>query len=160
MGLKIRYQKRSHGVTWKSGYVYNFKYTAYENDPSPITIFLNEISGIHQNTGHQHRYIQCINLTYVPRKDRKRFIKTWKDQLQKTKSVKLTWNKVKSNFPYIQLGIRRYMTKPAYYIRNAREIPIEDWEKEVVGSLIKDFSKTIKRKLASRLKSMFAGKRK
>ena len=159
MALKIQYKKRSHGVYWKTGHIYSFKYSAYENDQQPLCIFINSVFGEHPNTGHQHRYIQCINLNYIPRKDRKKFIQTWKDQMQKNKNVKFTWEKVKSRYPYLTESIRRYMTKPNYYIRNAKEIPIEDWEKEVIKSWGKDFSATIKRKLASKMKRFFTGKR-
>jgi hypothetical protein len=75
MALIITYKKKSHGITWKSGHIFSFKYTPFQNDNKPLIIVLNIIEGIHPNTGHQHRYIQGLNLHYVPRKDRKRFIK-------------------------------------------------------------------------------------
>jgi len=53
MALRI-YKKIKHNkVTFREGYCYRFKYSAYENDPEPLIFFINAIKGIHPNTGHQ-----------------------------------------------------------------------------------------------------------
>jgi hypothetical protein len=95
----------------------------------------------------------------VPRKDRKRFIKIWQREIEKGTPLKFTWKKVKTEFPYLKFSIRRYQLKPVYYISSPKEIPIKDWEKEVIGSLIKDFSSKIKRKIISVFKKRVSGKR-
>lgn len=159
MPLKSYNRIKHHNVTLKSGNMYNFKYAAYENDPTPTILFINAIKGLHPNTGHQWRLIQGINMSYIPRKDRKRFIEVWKNEMKKGSSMDITWKKIKSKYPYIQYGIRRYMLKPTYYMRNLRWISPEDWEKEVIKSWHKDFSSSLKRAIASKLKKFFTGKR-
>lgn len=159
MALKI-YKKIKHGkVTMREGMCYEFRYTSYENDPQPLIFFINAIKGIHPNTGHQWRLIQGININYVPRGDRKKFINIWEDSVRKGNDISFTWKRIESRFPYIKFGIRRYMLKPTYYIRNVREIPIDDWEKEVVRAWHKDFSKSLKRIIASKFKKFFSGRR-
>lgn len=76
MPLRISYRKKHKGTTLQSGHFYKFKYVAFENDPSPMVIFLNAIEGLHPRTGHQWRLIQAINLNYIPRRDRRRFVET------------------------------------------------------------------------------------
>ena len=137
-----------------------FNYQAYENDPQPLIFFINAIKGIHPNTGHQWRLIQGININYIPRKDRKKFVKLWRDTMATSKSVKFTWLKVKSQFPYIKFGIRRYMLKPNYYMKNLQKIEVKDWDKVVVKHILKDFSGQIKRKIASKMKSFFTRSKK
>lgn len=159
MALKIHFKKKSQGVTWKSGSFYSFKYSAYQNDPEPTYLHLNSFSGFHPKTGRQWRFHQGINISYIPRRDRKRFVDVWRKEFEKSGNPKVTWDKIKTRYPYIQAGIRRYFYSPSYYIRNAREIPPEQWDREVVRSFAKDFSKTIRRKVAARLKGLFAGRR-
>lgn len=159
MALKIYKKIKHNNVRWIEGYCYEFRYTAYENDFQPLCFFINAIKGIHSNSGHQWRLIQCININYIPRRDRKRFVKRWQEELEKGKNVEFTWQRIKSEFPYIKYGIRRYLLKPNYYIRNIRYIPPENIDEEVVKTWHKDFSKTIERKIASRLKKMFTGSR-
>lgn len=159
MALKIHYKKRSQGITWKSGHIYKFSYSNYEHDPNPTYIHLYSFSGYHPNTGRQFRFHQGLNLSYIPRRYRKRFIEIWKEEMQKNKSVKLTWEMVKRRFPYLEEAIRRYFYSPAYYIRGAKEIPIDRWEEEVVKSMAKDFSDIARRKLAAGLKRLFTGRR-
>jgi len=158
MPLRISYKKSHKGTTLQSGHFYKFKYVAFENDPSPMVIFLNAIEGLHPRTGHQWRLIQAINLNYIPRRDRKRFVETWQKELKRSRNIKFTWDRVKSQYPYIQAGIRRYMLKPKYYIRDLTYIPKEAVEQEVIGAWHKDFSFALKRKLVS-LKRAFLGTR-
>jgi len=152
MALVHKYKKKFKGVNLKSGYFYKFKYQAFENDPKPVIIFLASIEGIHKNTGHQWRILQAINLHYVPRGIRKKFVSTWMKELDRTKNVKLTWTRVSARYPNIKIGIRRYFFKPSYYIQNIEEIPLEKVDKYVVGSLARDFSSKVKRKILSRIK--------
>ena len=159
MALKILMKTKHNGVLLKSGYFYTFKYTAYQEDPRPMIIFINAIKGIHPKTGHQWRLIQGINLNYIPRKDRKQFINIWEKNIEKGKTVKFTWNIVQSRFPYLKLALRRYMLLPKYYIRGLKAIDVGDLEKEIVRSWSKDFSMTLKRKLGSKLKKFFVGSR-
>lgn len=116
------------------------------------------IEGIHPNTGHQWRIIQALNMHYVPRAMRKRFIKIWKKELEKSKNIKFTWRKVLAKYPYLKMGIRRYFFKPPYYIQNIEEIPYDKIEKEVVKSLFKDFSSKVKRKIISRIRKTFGSR--
>ena len=74
MAIRRGYKKKYKGVDMKSGYFYTFKYQAWENDPKPTIIFMYTLEGIHPNTGHQWRFFQGINFTYIPRSVRKRFI--------------------------------------------------------------------------------------
>lgn len=159
MALRIHYKKRSQGITWKTGHIYNFRYSNYENDPSPTYIHISSFSGYHPNTGREWRFHQGLNLSYIPRKDRKEFIKIWKENMQKNRNMRFTWELVKKRFPYLKHSIRRYFYSPSYYIRNPREIPIEEWENEVIRGWAKDFSMNVKRKIASKLKRLFTGKR-
>jgi len=142
--------KHKHGkVTMKSGNFYKFKYQGFKHDPEPHVLFINKISGIHPTTNHEHHYIQCINLTYVPRQDRKKFVEDWMTHLQKSKNVEFTWKLVKRKYPYIAFAIRRYFWKPPYYISNLEYLDtIEKINKTIVGNWAKDFSKSIKMKLA------------
>ena len=159
MALTIRYKKKSHGVTWKCGHMYKFGYSPYNSDPEPTYLHLYTIEGVHPKTGHQHRYHQGINISYLPRKQRKQFVEEWKKEFSKNKNIKITWKNLTRKYPYLKEYTRRYMTLPKYYIKNAQEIPPEDWEKEIIKSWHKDFSGTIKRKIASKLKKLFTGRR-
>ena len=155
MALKIHYKKKSQGVTWKSGHMYKFKYTAYHNDPNPTYLHICSFSGYHPNTGRQWRFHQGINLAYLPRKERKQFVKDWADYFSKNKNPKITWKALVRKYPYLREYTRRYFYSPSYYIKKPQEIKPEDWEKEVVQSLAKDFSSTIRKKIASKLKKLF-----
>lgn len=125
---------------------------AWEHDPKPVVIFMASIEGLHPNTGHQWRILQCINFTYLPRAVRKRFLKIWMDELDKPGNIKFTWKKVIAKYPYLKLGIRRYFFKPTYYIKNLEEIPLDEVEKVVISTFSKDFSKKIKTSLLSKFR--------
>jgi hypothetical protein len=160
MALTVYKQIKHDKVTWKSGHFYKFKYNAYENDPNPIIIFISAIKGIHPNTGHQWRLIQGINLNYVPRGDRKQFVTLWKTNLEKNTPLNFTWQIVKSKYPYLTKSIRRYMLKPDYYIRDSKYISVLEVDAEVVKSWGSDFSSSVKRTIASKIKGFFSGRRK
>ncbi len=158
MSLKIYKEYTHNRVKLVTGHAYSFKYAAYANDPSPIVFLISTIRGIHPNTGHQWRLIQGINISYIPRADRKRFIEIWKREMTYTNArPEFSWEKIKRQFPYIQHGIRRYMLKPNYYIRDLREVPTEMYEDIIIKSWSKDFSSAIKRRVAASIKGFFTG---
>jgi len=141
MALKQLLKYKHNNVLLRSGYVYSFSYIPYQNDPKPLIIFLNAITGINPKTGHQWRLIQGINLHYLPRHNRVLFGSEWQLFFEKSKyNVRLTWQLIKHKYPYIEIGIRRYNLKPNYYIKNLKEIEPKNMKKEIQGSLIKDFS--------------------
>lgn len=160
MPLKHVYRKKFKGVTLRSGHFYRFKYLAWQNDPRPVVIFMSSIEGNHQNTGHQWRIFQCINFTYIPRAHRKRFMKIWMNELDKTKNIKFTWQKVIAKYPYLKPAIRRYFFKPNYYITKLEEIPLDEAEKAVISTFTKDFSKKIKTAILGKFRKAFSFKKK
>lgn len=152
MPLRHVYRKKFKGVTLKTGHFYKFKYQAWERDPKPVVIFMASIEGIHENSGHQWRILQCINFTYIPRAFRKRFLKVWLKELEKPGNIRFTWKKIVAKYPYLKPAIRRYFFKPSYYIRSLEEIPLDDVERVVVSTFSKDFSKKIKMTLIGKFK--------
>ena len=143
MAVKRVYKKKFKNVIVKSGFVYSFKYLAFSNDPNPVCIILYALEGI-SHTGHQFRFFQGINFTYIPRNIRKQFAKEWKEVMKKSNgNVKFTWEKVKRRYPQLKVAIRRYFFKPSYYITKLVEIPLDDIEKVVISTWSKDFSKKI-----------------
>lgn len=154
MSIRVIMRKNFHNVSWRSGHVYKFKYTAWSNDPEPVIILMYALDGIHPNTGHQHRYFQAINFTYIPRAQRKQFASVWVREWERTGgSFQFTWDRVKREFPYLQNAVRRYFFKPSYYIQNPIEIPLEDMEDVIVSTWSKDFSKKLKTNLAQKFKN-------
>jgi len=160
MALKVYKSIVHNKVKMESGYFYSFKYTAYEEDPSPMIVFISAIKGTHPKTKHQWRLIQGINMNYIPRGHRKTFVQLWSKNIENGKSVEFTWEIVKAKFPYLKFAIRRYMIVPKYYIRNLKKIEFDKLEKEIVKSWHRDFSSNLKRRLGSRLKRFFSGTRK
>jgi hypothetical protein len=158
MALRRVFEKKFKGVQLKTGHIYTFEYQAWENDPKPTIIYMYSVEGIHPNTGHEHRYIQALNFTYVPRSVRKQFIRLWVDEFQRTKNIRLTWERVKSKYPYLVTSIRRYFFKPTYYISNLKEIPFDDWEKTVVSTWSKDFSKKVKVSLVKKFRRLMSAR--
>ena len=159
MALKIKYKIKSQGVTWKCGHMYNFKYSAAENDMNPDFLFLYAFSGYHPSSKREWRFMQGITLSYLPRKVRKQFINDWKKEFGKGKNFQITWKNLTRKYPYLKEYTRRYFYSPKYYIKSVTYIPPEEWEKQIVKSWAKDFSGTIRRKIASKLKRMFTGGR-
>lgn len=149
MALKMSFKHKHGKVTMLSGNFYKFKYQGFQHDPEPHIIFINKIEGIHPTTGHEHRYIQAINLSYIPRQDRKKFVDDWILNYSKSKNIKFTWQLIKKKYPYIQFGIRRYFWKPPYYMSKMEHLDtIDKINKAIVGNWAKDFSKKLKMKLA------------
>jgi len=145
MSLTIDLNFKLNGIVWQSGHVYRFRYNAWQHDPEPTLILLYRIRGYHPTTGHEWRVIQGINLSYVPRTFRKIFAATWVNEYEYTNgNTQFTWERVKRQFPYIEMGIRRYMYKPTYYIQNPEEVPYEMLEDVIIDTWAKDFSKKVK----------------
>ena len=126
MAIIVKTKKKFGGTTFTSGSFYSFKYKGWENDPEPMIIFINSISGIHENTGNQHRYIQGINLNYIQRDQRKKFIETYLKERERNVNLKFTWQKIGRSYSYIQWAIRRYFYMPKSYIKNLNEIDTVD----------------------------------
>jgi hypothetical protein len=159
MAIRRLMKKRFKGVDVKSGHIYTFKYQAWQNDPHPTVVMMYALDGTHPRTGHQWRFFQGINMTYVPRATRRQFIREWTRTLQSTRSVKFTWEKVQRKWPYLQHAVRRYFFKPNYYIKDIKEIPFDDIEKVVVSTWSKDFSKKVKTSLISKFRRVMRGRR-
>ncbi len=136
---------RLNGITWQSGHVYTFRYGPWQHDPNPTLVLLHRTRGTHPNTGHQHRYITGINLSYIPRSHRRLFAMIWVQEYERTNGdTRLTWEMVKRRFPFLKYGIRRYQYKPSYYIQNPVEVPFDQLESAIVDTWSKDFSKKLK----------------
>lgn len=133
--------------------------TAWRNDPEPTLILMYRIRGTHPNTGHQWRLIQGINLTYIPRPQRKAFVQAWVKEMENNGGrADFTWDRVQNQFPYMTHAVRRYLLKPTYYITNVKPIPLEDMESVVVSTWSKDFSKKLRTDLASKYRKVMARK--
>jgi hypothetical protein len=159
MAVRRIYQKKFKNVNWKSGHVYAFKYQAWENDPKPLIIHMYHLNGVHPNTNHKWSLIQGINLSYIPRGQRKRFAKDWIKILGKTSSPRFRWEFIKSKYPYLQHAVRRYLTRPQTYITQPIEIPFADFEKMVVSTFAKDFSKKIKTSLVNKFRRVLRSRK-
>jgi Fe-S cluster biosynthesis and repair protein YggX len=135
-------------VSFKSGRFYSFFYQPYKNDPIPTVIMINAIKGTHPTTGHVHNYLQCINLSYIPRAYRARFVNLWIKTLENSGgNVKLTWNTVVSRFPFLKIAVRRYILGK-HYIRYQREIQGRaDIEREVISTVYRDYSQMAMKQL-------------
>ncbi len=159
MALRI-YKEYSHNkVKLVSGQFYKFRYSGYQGDPAPVALCLNVILGRHPNTNHQWRLTQMICTSYIPRKDRIRFVELWMKEMNRHGRVDISWDRIKREFPYMQHAIRRYLLKPNYYIRNLEHIPFDKVQQEVVKGWMKDFSSTIFRKAGAFAKRLFVGRR-
>lgn len=159
MAIKRVWKKRFKGVTVKTGHIYTFKYQAWEHDPRPVVIMMYAVDGIHPNTGHQHRYFQAINFTYIPRSIRRQFARDWSRTYRRTGgNVKFTWELVKRRYPYLKHAVRRYFFKPNYYINELMEVPWEDMEKVIVSTWSKDFSKKLRMSLLGKFRRAMRGR--
>jgi hypothetical protein len=154
-GLKVDYTFRFNGLTWQSGYFYTFRYRAYQSDPIPLIILFYRITGINPSTGHQWRLIQGINMNYIPRSHRRLFLMQWQNYYETSRgNIKFTYEQMKRQYPYLRYGIRRYLTKPVYYIQKPYEIPMDKVEEAVLSTFDKDFSHKIKLELAKKYKEV------
>ena len=157
MALQIDYQFKLNGVTWKSGEFYTFNYQAWSNDPKPLIILFYRIRGINPKTGHQFRLLQGINMNYIPRSHRRLFLMQWQNYYETSNgNIKFTYEMMKKRFPWLKFGIRRYMTKPVYYIKNITPIPMDQVEDAVLSSFDKDFSKKVALELVQKHKRVMS----
>lgn len=145
MALQVDYEFKMNGIMWKSGHIYTFRYQAWQHDPRPTIILFYRIRGIHPNTGHQWRLIQGINFSYIPRPYRKQFASYWLEVFGESDgNTRFTYQMVERRFPWLKIGVRRYMYKPAYYIQGPEEIPPHGMEDAIIDTWAKDFSKKVK----------------
>ena len=144
MALRAKFEQNYKGVLLKSGRIYSFSYDAFHHDPTPLIVFLYWMEGSHPRTGNQWRFFQAINLNYLNRSYRQKFIKDWVTSLYTTQNLKLTWQALIRRFPDMQFATRRYLYRPASYIKSLRAVELVHVEKEVVGSLYKDYSRQAK----------------
>lgn len=156
MALNVHFIKRSQGIDWKCGHMYKFTYRGYGEEPNPTYLHLYSFSGYHPNTGRQWRFHQGISISYLPRKVRKEFVEDWKREfLRNNGNMRLTWHFLVRKYPYLKEFTRRFFYTPNYYITNAKEIPLDDWEKEVVKTWTQDFSSRIFRKLGAGVRRLW-----
>lgn len=170
MALQVKYSKRTHGVSLKSGQLYIFNYIPFEHDPIPTYLHMYVITGTHPNTGKSWNLMEGINMTYLPRQMRKQFAKEWVEQVSGSRNLRFTYEKMKARYPWMKIAIRRYLLSPKRYVSKIRQIPLENMEQVIVGSWSKDFSKRALISLVSRyrrgarfiagraLKSIFGGR--
>jgi len=158
--LTRSFTKTFRGVTVKSGYFYNFKYSRWQNDPSPVVIMMYHISGTHPNTGNKWNLFQAINFSYIPKKIRKRFLDDWIKVYSITNNPKFTWKICKNRYPEIAFAVRSYVTKPPNAIRNLKEVPVELIYNAVKTKWTSDFSKRIANYRRSKLRAKAINRRK
>jgi hypothetical protein len=159
MAITRKFKKRFKGVTVKSGYIYTFGYQAWENDPKPVVIMMYALDGTHPNTGHQWRFFQAINFTYIPRTMRRTFAAEWTRVLERNQGdVKFTWEVVQRRYPYLKGAVRRYFFKPTYFIKDLKEIPFDMMEDVIVSTWSKDFSKKLKTSLLGKFRRAMRGR--
>ncbi|MCK5016110.1 MAG: hypothetical protein KAS32_03480 [Candidatus Peribacteraceae bacterium] len=151
MALNIQYTFGQSGITWKSGNFYTFRYQGWANDPKPMIILFYRIQGINPDTGHQWRLIQGINLNYIPRSHRRLFVNQWQHHYEVNNgNVRFTYDDMKRRYPWLQHGVRRYLTKPTYYIKSPIEIGFDDIEEAVISTYSKDYSRKVKQELVDK----------
>ncbi len=161
MAIKYHLKKKAAGTTWKSGHIYQIRYSNWHNDPRPVIIVMGLTSGYHPNTGHEHHYISAININYIPRYHRTQFARLWKNEMEKNNGkVELVWDRVQQDFPYMRHAVRRYWYKPSYMITNVKYIPPENIEEAVISTWSKDYSKKLKVDLARKFRRVQKRRRK
>ena len=82
--LTIHQNYNVQSVNLQSGSIYTFGYTPFLNDATPCGIVINIITGEHPTSGNRWDLVQMINLHYIPRGDRKRFVNDWKRVMEKS----------------------------------------------------------------------------
>jgi hypothetical protein len=147
MAFQISYRFTHNNVVIDCGYCYKFRYVNYENDPAPHIFALYRIKGRNPNTGNFWNLLQAINLNYLPRSQRRAFVKDWTDVLRRSKSnFRLTWDFMKIRFPYMRLAIRRYYLDPSSYIQQLQYIPPEKMEAEIARNMVREYGMAALRK--------------
>jgi hypothetical protein len=144
MSLRVFYSITYQGMHLKSGHCYHFGYSRYENDPHPIIFFLNAIVGTNPNTGHLWNLIQGINLNYVPKNSRLKFVQMWKPVVTMGANMLMTWRRIQGQMPFLRgrggmIPIRRYLLGPGRYIVSPRWVPAESYQRVVLQGMTKDY---------------------
>ncbi len=67
---------------------------------------------------------------------------------------------MKRRYPDLTLATRRYIFKTAGYITRSKELPFHEWEKAVVSTFTKDFSKKIKASLINKFRAVIGRQKK
>lgn len=145
MPLKMYFEKTLNGKRLQSGHFYTFGYGNYENDPQPLVIFINAIVGLNESTNHYWNLFQGINLHYISRNKRYKFLNNWLTVYDGTKeNIRFTWSIITKQYPYLTLAIRRYILNTTRgFVVNLMEIDRQNIQKTVLGSMPKDYSSTI-----------------
>lgn len=141
--LRRIYNLKFKGITFEAGHFYSFShYRRFENDPSPLILFMYGIRGTPPNTGHRWNLIQAWNLSYIPLKLRRPLIKTfvYRNMNIRTYQPKTGIRIGQDYFPsYLDVAIRRYLIIPASLIVNPREISYESIDAEIMKIAKKDY---------------------
>jgi hypothetical protein len=160
MALSINKKIKFKKVWWRTGRFYTFQYRAWEHDPEPVIILMYFFSGRHPNTGRQWRFMQGVNISYIPRANRKAFVSDWKRAWERSNgNFEFTYRLLSRRYPWMKTAIRRYFYSPANYItpplgnNGMYEVPFDAVDDIVVSTFRKDFSKKIKRALANKLRT-------
>lgn len=139
--LKIHFNWTHNNITFRNGFCYKFKYLNYEHDPYPHIFFLYAIRGTNPSSGNKWDLIQAINLNYLPRAVRKKFVADWGDTLKRSKGdFKMMWKTLMLKYPYMKIATRRYLLTPKNYINNIEYIAPEQMDKEIVRNMVRDYS--------------------
>jgi hypothetical protein len=144
MSLSVFYSITHQGMHMKSGHCYHFGYSRYENDPHPVIFFINGIIGTNPRTGHFWNLIQGINLNYIPKNYRLRFVEMWKPVVTVGANMLVTWRRIQGQFPFLRgkggmIPIRRYLLGPGKYIVAPRWIPAESYQRVVLQGMTQDY---------------------
>ena len=160
MALGIHKKVKLNKAWWRTGRFYTFQYRAWEHDPEPVIILMYFFSGRHPNTGRQWRFFQGVNLSYIPRGNRRTFVQDWKRAFERSNgNFEFTYRLLSRRYPWMKTAVRRYFYSPEYYIQpplgnnGMYEVPFDEVDSIVVSTFRKDFSKKVKRALAAKLKS-------
>lgn len=108
------------GTQLVSGRFYLFKYANFKVDPYPLILYMNSHYGVYPNTGHLHRYIQGINIHYLPKHLRLPFYEKWtklnRNERWTKKNFQTFYSHLIKDIPNIDFCIRRYFYRPNEYI--------------------------------------------
>jgi hypothetical protein len=149
MALTISYSFTHNGVILQNFFCYKFRYANYENDPFPHVLALYRIKGTHPSSGNYWNLWQCINLNYLPRNQRRAFIKDALDNLRRSKwDFKFTWHTLMLKYPWLRIATRRYYLDPKSYIQQLEYIPPEKMEAEIARNMVREYGMAALRKRA------------
>jgi hypothetical protein len=126
MALTQRFRSQRGAVKLRSGQFYSFRYTAFQHDPEPLVLFLFYRKGKNPSTGHQWNLYQCINLHYLPQRERMAFFNFYKRSLRgrfERFIGRLTWRAIERRYPSLVPATRRYNPR---FIKSLWRIDTED----------------------------------